>query len=64
MQTDTKIFIRNSLEKLQILRKLIIETIQFIENKINQLKNNEITINDYVNTLVYKYKYRINLINM
>jgi len=54
------ILIRSSLEKRRVPRKPIRERIQFIENKINQLNNNEITIKDYVNILANKYKYRQN----
>ena len=56
MQTNTTILIRSSLEKRRVPRKTIKEKILFIENKINQLNNNEVTIKDYVNTLANKYK--------
>lgn len=58
MQTDTTILIRSSLEKQRVPRKAIRQRIIFIENKIKQLNNNEITIKEYVNTLANKYKYR------
>jgi len=58
MQTDTTILIRSSLAKQRVPRKAIRQRILFIENKIKQLNNNEITIKDYVNTLANKYKYR------
>jgi len=60
MQTDTTILIRSSLEKRRVPRKPIKERIIFIENKMNQLNNNEITIKDYVNILANKYKNRKN----
>ncbi|KAF0725877.1 Gamma-tubulin complex component [Aphis craccivora] len=48
MQTDTTILIRSSLEKQRVPRKAIRQRILFIENKIKQLNNNEITIKDYI----------------
>lgn len=63
MQTHTTVFIISSLEKRWVPRKPIRERILFIENKISQLKNNEIMIKDYVNILANKYRpYLINMI--
>lgn len=60
MQTDTIIY-TEVVEKWRVSRKPIRQRILFIENKINQLKNNEITIKNYVNTSANKFKYRKNL---